>query len=71
MISLAVDRRRAGGFHGVDLEISNVLTRDFPADSFDLAYSRDVILHIAEKKKLFQDIFVRPDNRRCRPLAVD
>ena len=58
MISIAIDRRRSGGFHGVDFEISNILTREFPENSFDLAYSRDVILHIPDKKKLFQDIFV-------------
>ncbi|OQV16202.1 Phosphoethanolamine N-methyltransferase 1 [Hypsibius exemplaris] len=57
MISIGIDRRRTGGFHGVDFEISNVLTREFAPNSFDVVYSRDVILHIAEKKKLFEDIY--------------
>lgn len=58
MISIGLQRRRGGKFHGVDFEIANVLTRDYPPASFDVIYSRDVILHIEDKKKLFQDMFV-------------
>ena len=58
MISIALDRRREGHYEGVDFEIANVMTRNYEPNSFDVAYSRDVILHITDKRKLFTDIFV-------------
>ena len=33
-------------------------TAQFPDNYFDVVYSRDAIMHIAEKKKLYQEVFV-------------
>ena len=58
MISIGIDRRRAGNFHKVDFEICNVLTKDFVPQSYDVIYSRDAIMHIVDKQRLFQTLFV-------------
>ncbi|GAV02065.1 hypothetical protein RvY_12677 [Ramazzottius varieornatus] len=57
MISIGIQRRREGNFHGVDFEICNVMTKPFEPDSYDLVYSRDVILHIDDKRRLFEILF--------------
>ena len=44
-------------YHGNDklrFEVADVLTYELPASSFDMIYSRDVILHIVSKKILFE-----------------
>ncbi|XP_055356151.1 uncharacterized protein LOC129601378 [Paramacrobiotus metropolitanus] len=59
MFSIAVERRGEAVLSAgsVDLEIADILTREYAAESFDLIYSRDVILHIADKRRLFQQMF--------------
>ena len=54
MILIALER--AAGLFGSDVtfEIADCLTRDFPEASFDVVYSRDTILHIADKPALFR-----------------
>ena len=54
MIGVAWSRMKN---YGSDLkcqfEIGDVLKQQFPSNTFDLIYSRDTILHISDKKKLF------------------
>jgi SAM-dependent methyltransferase len=39
--------------HDVTFEVSDALTRDFAEASFDVVYSRDMLLHVEEKEKMF------------------
>ena len=43
----------------VSFEIGDVMQHEFEANSFDLVYSRDTILHITDKKSLFARLYVR------------
>lgn len=59
MISLAIERSCSGLYDpekkaNVRFEISNINERDFPKDSFDAAYSRDVFIHVPDKLPLFK-----------------
>lgn len=49
----------------VEFEICDATTREFPDQSFDVIYSRDTILHIQDKKTLFERFFrwLRPGGR--------
>jgi hypothetical protein len=38
--------------HDLTFEVADVLTRDFPPDSFDACLSRDSLLHVADKQQL-------------------
>jgi len=38
--------------------VSDATKREFPAERFDAVYSRETILHIKDKKALFQKILV-------------
>ena len=38
--------------------MSDATKREFPAERFDAVYSRETILHIEDKKALFQKILV-------------
>lgn len=51
--------------HDVTFEVSDAMTRDFPAASFDVVYSRDTLLHIQDKAKIFSRIFgwLKPGGR--------
>jgi len=42
----------------VQFEVGDVTKRDFPAKSFDAIFSRDTILHIKDKQKLFSKFYV-------------
>ncbi|XP_071785730.1 uncharacterized protein [Asterias amurensis] len=53
MIEIAMDRARAHKDLEVQFEIADVTKRDYKPESFDVIYSRDTILHIADKKTLF------------------
>lgn len=44
--------------HQLQFEISDILTVDYEEESFDVIYSRDSILHIPDKQKLFQKLYV-------------
>merc|ERR1712176_343693 len=58
---LAVARLRAAEMgiteESVKFEHGNVLVRDFKEGSFDVVYSRDCIIHIREKKLLFERFY--------------
>ncbi|KAL9974416.1 hypothetical protein ACROYT_G011443 [Oculina patagonica] len=41
----------------VQFEVSDATKREFPSERFDAVYSRETILHIKDKKALFQKIF--------------
>jgi len=43
--------------HDVTFEVSDALTRDFSAGAFDVVYSRDMLLHVSEKGRMFARIF--------------
>lgn len=43
----------------VSFEIGDVMLHEFEANSFDVVYSRDTILHISDKKTLFARLYVR------------
>ena len=42
----------------VVFEIADATKRDYKAESFDVVYSRDTILHIPDKLALFKRFFV-------------
>jgi len=46
-------------FIQVSYEIGDVMHHDFEANSFDVVYSRDTILHITDKMSLFSRLYVR------------
>jgi hypothetical protein len=39
--------------YDVTFEVADVMTRDFPAESFDAVHSRDSLLHLHDKQRLF------------------
>ena len=45
-------------FQQVQFEVSDATKRDFPPERFDAVYSRETILHIKDKKALFEKILV-------------
>jgi SAM-dependent methyltransferase len=40
--------------HDVTFEVADALTREFPAGAFDAVYSRDVLLHVPDKARMFR-----------------
>lgn len=46
-------------FIQVSFEIGDIIHHDFEANSVDVVYSRDTILHITDKMTLFSRLFVR------------
>ncbi|KAI3388955.1 hypothetical protein SNEBB_002866 [Seison nebaliae] len=56
MIELAQDKlqKQSKENCSVRFEISDVMHRKFNNDCFDIIYSRDTFLHIADKKKMFE-----------------
>ncbi|GAV04961.1 hypothetical protein RvY_15158 [Ramazzottius varieornatus] len=58
MISIGLQRRREGNLHGVDFEMCNVMTKDFEPNCYDVVYSRDAIMHMEDRRKLF-DILLK------------
>ena len=50
-------------FVQVSFEIGDVMHHEFKANSFDVVYSRDTILHIADKKTLFTRLYVSERER--------
>jgi len=57
----------------VQFEVSDATKREFPAERFDAVYSRETILHIKDKKALFQKILVSLANKHLAfvPLFVN
>lgn len=60
MIKMALDRAQEVGCgpDEVVFEVGDATKREYPAESFDVIYSRDVILHIADKLSLFKKLYV-------------
>lgn len=59
MVSIAYDRLMAikDSKLKVSFEIGDVMHHDFAPNSFDVVYSRDTILHIADKASLFSRLY--------------
>jgi len=58
MVDLALQRTSsAGGSPLVQYRISDVTTAEFEEGSFDVIYSRDTLLHIADKAALFKKFY--------------
>lgn len=47
----------AGNGDKVSFEVSDATKREFPPNSFDAIFSRDAILHVADKPALFRRLF--------------
>lgn len=54
MVGVALDRAREHQHLKTHFEIGDICKQKFPSKYFDLIYSRDTILHIADKKALFE-----------------
>ncbi|KAI8790401.1 phosphoethanolamine N-methyltransferase [Biomphalaria glabrata] len=67
MIKMALDRAQEVGCgpDEVVFEVGDATKREYPAESFDVIYSRDVILHIADKLSLFKKLykFLKPGGK--------
>jgi len=61
MVAIAFERACLGEYNSevghVTFEVSDCMTREFANASFDAIYSRDVILHIQDKPKLFKKMY--------------
>jgi len=57
MVDIAQERLQNHGLDKVDFEIKDATQVDFPEGTFDVIYSRDTILHIADKLSLFKNFF--------------
>lgn len=54
MVDIAIERAISESLPSVQFEVSDATKRIFPEGSFDVIYSRDTILHIADKLNLFK-----------------
>lgn len=57
MVEMAKERATHHGHHQVKFHLNDVHDMDFPAHCFDLIWSRDALLHVADKQKLFAHIW--------------
>lgn len=57
MVEIAMERAIQENTPLVQFEIADATRCIFPAESFDVVYSRDTILHIADKAALFQRFY--------------
>lgn len=53
MLQIGQERAKEFGQDQVKFEFCDITKADFETESFDVIYSRDTILHIGEKEKLF------------------
>jgi len=53
MVGIAWERAQEHNNTNTQFEIGDICKQNFPAESFDLIYSRDTILHIQDKEGLF------------------
>lgn len=58
----SLEIRKYFSFPKVSFEVSDITEQKFEPGSFDVIYSRDSILHIEDKKELFSNFFVRPED---------
>ncbi|XP_064407981.1 phosphoethanolamine methyltransferase [Latimeria chalumnae] len=57
VVAIAMERAVAENTPLVQFEIGDATKRKFPAESFDVVYSRDTILHISDKLALFRRFY--------------
>uniref|UniRef100_A0A914URA3 phosphoethanolamine N-methyltransferase n=1 Tax=Plectus sambesii TaxID=2011161 RepID=A0A914URA3_9BILA len=57
MLAIALDRAHDAKDTRIQYLITDVLKYDFPAETFDIVYSRDCIQHIDDTKSMFQRYF--------------
>lgn len=57
MVEIATDRAVTENLPSVQFEVGDATKRDFKEGSFDVIYSRDTILHIADKLQLFKKFY--------------
>uniref|UniRef100_V9KTI7 phosphoethanolamine N-methyltransferase n=1 Tax=Callorhinchus milii TaxID=7868 RepID=V9KTI7_CALMI len=57
MVEIAMERALEEDTKLVQFEIADATKRNFPEHSFDVVYSRDTILHIADKPALFRKFY--------------
>ena len=57
MINIANKKKEKMAIKNVTFDITDCTTAEFEDESFDVIYSREVILHIKEKKALFQSFY--------------
>ena len=70
MIDIANERREtmsAGVKHRCQFHVEDATCMKYPADFYDIVYSRDTILHIEDKESLFRKFLhcLKPGGRRC------
>ncbi|XP_053133747.1 uncharacterized protein LOC128337138 [Hemicordylus capensis] len=58
MVELALERAQKEAGSLVQFEVGDATRRMFPEGSFDVVYSRDTILHVADKSTLFGRVLV-------------
>ena len=66
MILTALEQAAAhGNGDKISFEVSDATKRDLPEDSFDAVFSRDALLHVADKPALFSRLFkvLKPGGR--------
>jgi phosphoethanolamine N-methyltransferase len=57
LVGQARARAAARGMHGVRFEQGDILHAQLPSSSFDLIYSRDAFLYVADKAALFSRLY--------------
>lgn len=57
MVHRALETSMTDSSLDVEFEICDATIKEYPAESFDVVYSRDTILHIADKRALFAKFF--------------
>ncbi|XP_063001910.1 uncharacterized protein LOC134412067 [Elgaria multicarinata webbii] len=65
MVELALERAQKENTTQVQFEIGDATRRTFPEESFDVIYSRDTILHVVDKRALFERFlsWLKPDGQ--------
>ncbi|KAJ8302833.1 hypothetical protein KUTeg_019229 [Tegillarca granosa] len=66
MVDIGIERAEEVNIKDeVQFEVADATKRDYPPNSFDVVYSRDTILHIADKLSLFKKFFkwLRPGGK--------
>lgn len=57
MIEISTERVAEDGVTGVEFRLGDIRTANLPSGAFDLAWSRDCILYIPEKDRVWRPIF--------------
>ncbi|XP_013391180.1 phosphoethanolamine N-methyltransferase-like [Lingula anatina] len=65
MIGIGLERANEIRDKRVQFEVADATKREYPPESFDVVYSRDTILHIADKETLFRRLlsFLKPGGK--------